>query len=676
MDLLTYIFGNNDAEPNKAVLVDASNPSRFLTTCTARTAVRKLIAGLRAEGLEQGDCVCINAFNDIYYPILMLAIIGAGGRFTGSNPSYTSFELNHHVCVSQAKFLVAEPPLLGTTLQCAKDCQVPASRVFTFDTKGQNPVSGQKSWTSLLDHGEAGWVTFDNPKQARSTIAAFSFTSGTTGFPKAAMIPHVYAISQLRALRNQKPPYEVSRLICLPAFHAFAVPLMTGCAIREQQTAYVMRRFELQTYLQSIRQFKITEIPMVPTMLVTVLMSSLTTKEDLQSLRSVYVAGSPLRSSTQIDFQTLLHPDARVTQVWGMTETGWTTMLSWPETDNTGSVGRLIPEMSSKLVAEDGSIVAEDNREGELFIKGPSIMIGYFNDPVATAATIDEEGWLRTGDIAYSVKGKWYIVDRKKDIIKVHGWQVAPAELEAVLLTHPQVINAAVIGIPLKDGTGEVPHAFVVLKQKPLGNTYAGHGELEEHTTNEEELRTYLASRLARYKALKGVTFVEDIPRTPSGKLQKFKLKEMYTNLSTSKKRRSDVLETIGDRNAAIRNGTDLKDVAKSNGVKSRNGHVEHGVTTSTNGVTKANGSTNHEDDNNTYGVGTAEISESQESSREPTISGTSKGTSAPNGLVKSPMRKEANLAVGGSDMSNHDMTANRQVNGCNIRKRVKLAAV
>ncbi|KAL8994167.1 MAG: hypothetical protein Q9169_005798 [Polycauliona sp. 2 TL-2023] len=566
-DLLTYIFDSKNGHPERPVLVDASNPLRFLTRDSAKLATRKLIAGLKAEGLAAGDCVCINAFNDIYYPILMLAIIGAGGRFTGSNPSYTSFELNHHIRTSHATFLFAEPPMLATTLQSATDCGIPATRVYTFDTREQAPVTGQKPWTDLFKHGEADWVTFNDPSQAKSTISTLSFTSGTTGFPKAAMISHLYAINQLETLTGQKPPYDVSRLICLPAFHAFAVPLLTGCAIRQQQTAYVMRRFDLMAFLGSIRRFRVTEIPLVPTVLIAILTSAQTTKEDLQSLRSVFVAGSPLRSSTQRNFQSLLHPDALVTQVWGMTETGWATMFFWPESDDTGSVGRLIPSMSGRLMAEDGGIITEDNRKGELLVKGTSMMNGYFNDPAATAATIDKDGWLHTGDIAYCIQGKWYIVDRKKvipiirgrrrivssrtnelqDMIKVHGWQVAPAEIEAVLLTHPQVINAAVIGIPLENGTGEVPQAFVVLKPRVLDGTYASHGELEVPITSEEDLKTHVAARLAKYKALKGVIFVDDIPRTASGKLQKVLLRALYAKLIMTQKRTIDEVETADD---------------------------------------------------------------------------------------------------------------------------------
>ncbi|KAL8849292.1 MAG: hypothetical protein Q9221_005702 [Calogaya cf. arnoldii] len=569
-DLLTYIFGNKVDKPNKPILVDASNPSRFLTSTSAKAATRKLIAGLKAEGLGAGECVCINAFNDIYYPVLMLAIIGAGGRFTGCNPSYTSHELNHHIRISHARFLFAEPPMLATTLQSAKDCGIPTTRVFTFDTKDQSSVTGQRSWTDLFEHGEANWVTFTEASQAKSTISTLSFTSGTTGFPKAAMISHLYAMTQLRTLTKQKPPHEVSRLICIPAFHAFAAPLLTGCAIREQQTAYIVRRFDIGTFLGSMRQFQVTEIPLVPTILIAILNSPRTTKEDLQSLRSVYVAGSPLRSSTQREFQSVLHPDALVTQVWGMTETGWATMFSWPESDDTGSVGRLIPSMSGKLMAEDGSFITEDKQKGELLVKGVSMMNGYFNDPIATATTIDEDGWLHTGDIAYCVEGKWYIVDRKKartafprsqksqqmtdeaqDMMKVHGWQVAPAEVEAVLLTHPQIINAAVIGIPLKDGTGEVPQAFVVLKARALDGTSASHGKVEVPESMEEEIKTYVAARLAKYKALKGVIFIDDIPRTASGKLQKVQLREVYANLGKTPKRKNREDETAEEPSTA-----------------------------------------------------------------------------------------------------------------------------
>ena len=134
-------------------------------------------------------------------------------------------------------------------------------------------------------------------------------------------------------------------MICLPAFHNFALPMITGCAIREQQSVYIMRRFELKLYLDSIKNFDITESPMVPAMIIAILNSPLTRREGLQSLRYIWCGGSPLRSCTQADFQALLSPEARVTQVWGMTETGWCIVFFWPEGDDTGSIGRILPGM-------------------------------------------------------------------------------------------------------------------------------------------------------------------------------------------------------------------------------------------------------------------------------------------------------------------------------------------
>lgn len=177
-----------------------------------------------------------------------------------------------------------------------------------------------------------------------------------------------------------------------------------------------------------------------------------------------------------------------------------------------------------RLVAEDGSVIEEDGVEGEIYVKGPCMMLGYLDNPEETAAAIDSDGWLKSGDIAYSRQGLWYIIDRKKDILKVRGWQVAPSELEAILLTHPQIAAVAVIGAPLPDGTGEVPRAYVVRKSTMA----ASYGVDAEQRVQEDEIKAYLARRLAKYKALDGgVQFIDEIPKNASGKPMKFKLREM-----------------------------------------------------------------------------------------------------------------------------------------------------
>lgn len=178
-----------------------------------------------------------------------------------------------------------------------------------------------------------------------------------------------------------------------------------------------------------------------------------------------------------------------------------------------------------RLIAEDGSVIEDDGVEGEIYVKGPCMMLGYLDNPEATAATIDSDGWLRSGDVAYRRQGLWYIIDRKKDILKVRGWQVAPSELEAILLTHPQIAAAAVIGVPIPDGTGEVPCAYVVRKPTMA----ASYGvDAAQPPVQEDEVKAYLARRLAKYKALDGgVQFIDEIPKNASGKPMKFKLREM-----------------------------------------------------------------------------------------------------------------------------------------------------
>ncbi|MCJ1277724.1 hypothetical protein MMC21_005538 [Puttea exsequens] len=452
-------------------------------------------------------------------------------------------------------YIISEPHMLATVRASAEACNIPNDKVFVFDAYDKAPYDNfpYRSWETLLQHGETNWVVFKDPKQEiRSTIATLAFTSGTTGLPKAAMISHHYSVNQIYAIKSHSKPYEVNRLICLPAFHNFALPMITGCAIREQQSVYIMRRFDIKLYLESIRIFDITETPMVPAMIIALLNSPLTKKENLRSLRYIWCGGSPLRSSTQAEFQALLVPEAKVTQVWGMTETGWCIVFFWPEADSTGSVGRILPGMTMKLKDLDGNVISKDDVHGEMYIKGPCMMSGYLDNSTATKAAIDEEGWLRTGDIAYVNKGKVYIIDRAKDLIKVRGWQVAPAELEAILLAHPAIINCAVVGIPVPEGTGEVPRAYVQLKPKPSPDHLAAtYGVEEEKEPTEEDVKGWLKERLARYKWLDGgVRFLDSIPRNAGGKVQKVKLRAMEKEMEDREKVRPQVGENLKGKKA------------------------------------------------------------------------------------------------------------------------------
>ncbi|KAL1956765.1 hypothetical protein VTO42DRAFT_6818 [Malbranchea cinnamomea] len=457
----------------------------------------------------------------IYYSMLFLAAIGAGGVFAGTNPSYTQFELSHHIKTARATFFVSEPEILDNLLTACKENNIPMSNVWIFNTQGQPLPAGHKSWEELLKHGEEDWVRFDDQKLCETTTAARLFSSGTTGLPKAAVLSHRNFIAQHTFVFEVAPvPYQISRIIAIPCFHAAAVPATHVSALKGGQVTYIMRRFDLVQFLQCCEKYKVTEITTVPPMALAIVKSPLSKKPFLKSAKAGSVGAAPLDRNVQAQFRSLLGPGATYTQVWGMTESSCiATRFYYPEHDDTGSVGRPIPNLEMKLIDDDGNNISGYDVRGEICLRGPTVISGYFENPAANAASFDKDGWFKTGDIGYcdGKTKKWYIVDRKKELIKVRGFQVAPPELEAVLLSHPLIMDAAVIGISFPNERDvEHPRAYVVRQPVP-----------EAKSLTEEEIQKFAASKLAKYKYLTGgVKFVDAIPKNASGKILKRILRE------------------------------------------------------------------------------------------------------------------------------------------------------
>ncbi|KAJ5483836.1 Phenylacetyl-CoA ligase epaB [Penicillium diatomitis] len=520
-DLLSYIFDSPQYDQNKPIYVDAHRPTRSISCNQARHLIRQLIAGLRAAGLRRGDCVLIHSFNDINYSILVLAIIGAGGVFTGSNPGYTHAELAHHIRASDTKFLITEPEIMTPLLAAAKETGLPLENLWIFDNLHQSIPPGHKSWKELFNFGHEDWIRFNDLQSTQTTTAARLFSSGTTGLPKAVIITHYNLVAQHELTIAVDPrPYPVSRAVTVPIFHAAAAPTTHISTLKAGQPAYVLRRFDLQQYLETVEKYNVTDLLMVPPIAIAILMSPVATKRAfLRKSRMVICGAAPLDKDIQARFRSLLGKDVPFNQVWGMTETSCiATMFRYPECDDTGSVGRLIPNLEAKLIDEEGNNISEFGVCGELCVRGPTVTSGYYKNAKANADAFDADGWFKTGDIArcdVSTR-KWYIVDRKKELIKVRGFQVAPAELEAVLLSHPQIVDAAVIGVTLPGANTELPRAYVVRRPGPQSQN------LTEHAVQE-----HIAARLARFKALVGgVKFLASIPRNPSGKILKRVLRE------------------------------------------------------------------------------------------------------------------------------------------------------
>jgi acyl-CoA synthetase (AMP-forming)/AMP-acid ligase II len=323
---------------------------------------------------------------------------------------------------------------------------------------------------------------------------------------------------------------QISRILCLPMFHAAAAPASHITALRSGQVSYVMRRFELEPFLQNAQKYCITDLVVVPPLVIAMIMSPVSRKYSLKSVKHVSIGAAPLSKEAQQKLKDdLLTPGTLCNQVWGMTETSCiATQFYYPERDDTGSVGRPVPNLDVKLVDEAGKDITAYNVPGEMCVRGPTVIKGYFNNPSANAESYDAEGYLKTGDIMYcdSKTKKWYIIDRKKELIKVRGFQVAPPELEAVLLTHPQIVDTAVIGVSMRvpgeysrafaDAEAEYPRAYVVRRPGAEGAKLTA-----------EEVKEFTAKRLAGYKKLVGgVAFVDAIPKNASGKILKRILRE------------------------------------------------------------------------------------------------------------------------------------------------------
>lgn len=534
----------NIALTSGKLYINPANPAEHYSYNTSLKLVRQLIAGLKASGLQRGDTVCIHSFNSLIYPLLILAIIGAGGLSVGTNPSYTQAELGHGVRVAKIKFVLAEPEILPNMLDALRENGSDISNnLFVLDTSATSSLpKGRRSWRELLKHGEEDWITFDNEQTAADTVAQLYYTSGTTGLPKCAMTTHRNLVAQHQLFFEANPRnYTVKLILAMPFFHVGIAPQVFTSVIKEGREAYVMRRFDLLPFLSYHTKFQLNEMFTVPPMINGIVMSGLADEKSkhyradcsLRGVRNGTVGAAPMSGDLQARFQKLMAPGGTFTQVWGMTET--TTMflmVPWAIARgcsagklNTawGTVGTPLPNLQAKLVDGQGQDVTESYK-GELCVKGPTIVKGYFENSKATAESWDSDGYFHTGDVIEVRPHKdletgkehmlCFVVERLKELIKVRGFQVAPAELEGALTEHPDIVDAAVIGLPTKgQDDNELPKAYIVRR--------------EGSKLVEADVMTHMKTRVARYKQLEGgISFVDTIPKLPSGKILKRVLRE------------------------------------------------------------------------------------------------------------------------------------------------------
>jgi acyl-CoA synthetase (AMP-forming)/AMP-acid ligase II len=486
---------------DRVAVVDGVS-GRSYTYGQLRSLTRRFAGGLGARGIGRGDVVALLSPNVPEYPIAFHGTCTAGGVATTLNPLYTAEEIGFQLRDSGARMIVTVPPLVDKARAAAAGTRVEEIVVF-------GEAEGATPFASLVAGPEAD----QTPVSPGDDLAVLPYSSGTTGISKGVMLTHRNLVANLHQVATtQEIGEEDVILAVLPFFHIYGMNVIMNLGLFQGSAIVSLPRFELDGFLSTIERHRVTWLYVAPPIVVALAKHPAVAAHDLSSVRMVFSGAAPLDARTAEECARRV--GCPVIQGYGLTETSPVTHCvpsSMPDAP-AGTVGRALPSVECKVVSADGRELGR-GEDGELWIRGPNVMRGYLNNPAATADCIDADGFFHTGDIGHVDEDDgWYIVDRLKELIKYKGFQVAPAELEAVLLGHPAIADAAVIGVRDLEA-GEIPKGFVVLKQADGGPT-------------PDEIMAFVAERVAPHKKLRLVEVVGEIPKSASGKILRRLLRE------------------------------------------------------------------------------------------------------------------------------------------------------
>ncbi|THZ69133.1 acetyl-CoA synthetase-like protein [Aureobasidium pullulans] len=447
----------------------------------------------------------------------MFAVLRVGGVVSGASPAYGVEEMIYALETSGARFLMTHPERLGVAVEAAKAVGIGRESVILLEGE----ESGFKGIGELIRMGEKGeqveeWEGVR--RMGNKHVCAFlSFSSGTTGLPKAVMISHQNVIAQCLQMLKITPPDLDRILAVLPLFHITGLVHILHLPILLNAQVIMLPSFSMPTMLSTVTKYKIKELLLVPPLLIRLVRDPEVDNHDLSCIERFSSGAAPL-SEEILQLLQKKFPNTGFKQGYGMTES-CSCITGHPPSHYdykyAHAVGKIVSSTSIKIIRENGT-EANINEPGEILAKGPQITMGYLNNDTATKETYDQEGYLHTGDQGFiNEEGLLTITDRIKEMIKVNGHAVAPAELEDLLLGHGFVEDVAVLGIP-DAYTGEKPKAFLVLKSNSDGKEEAVGRELLD----------YVKERKIRYKWLAEVEFVDVIPKSPSGKILRRVLKD------------------------------------------------------------------------------------------------------------------------------------------------------
>ena len=490
------VFEGLAADPDRIVLIDGPSGAA-MTGAVLMDRVRRLAGGLLAQGFGRGQVVALMAPNMPDYVVVFHAVALAGGTITTINPTYTAAELQHQLTDSGAILLVTVPAFLATAEAGAAGTQVRHIAVI-----------GGAEGAAALDDLMGPPLAHQMPVDLVGHPVVLPYSSGTTGLPKGVRLSHRNLVVNVdQGLAMIRIVADETTVAFLPFFHIYGMTVLMNLHLAAGARQVTMPRFDLPAFLQHLQDHKVRMVMAVPPVAVAMAKHPLVDQYDLSALKIFVSAAAPLGADLSDAVGRRL--GAICIQGYGMTELSPISHFSNERHARAGAVGVTLPNTECKIIDPDTGAALPMGAEGELCIRGPQVMLGYLNNPEATARTIDAEGWLHTGDIAaFEADGQLFIKDRLKELIKVKGFQVAPAEVEGVLQTHPGVLDAAVIGVP-DDEAGEVPMAFIVAKPG----------------ADISDLAAFLRASLSSYKVPRHIRTVDAIPKSASGKILRRVLK-------------------------------------------------------------------------------------------------------------------------------------------------------
>ncbi|BAE65093.1 hypothetical protein BDV35DRAFT_209509 [Aspergillus flavus] len=533
VDLWTFLFERKDRTfPDDNIIYQDADTQRFYTYKTLKDAALAFGQGLKAiYDWRKGDVLALFTPNSIDTPVVMWGAHWAGGVVSPANPAYTTEELAFQLKNSGAKAVITQVPQLSVVREAAKQANIPEDRIILIGDK-RDPEARLKHFTSIRNISGATRYrkTKINPDKDLSFLV---YSSGTTGVPKGVMLSHRNIVANSLQLAageaghltwNGGADGKGDRVLAfLPFFHIYGLTCLVHQTLYQGYRLVVMERFDIEKWCAHVQNYRITFSYVVPPVVLLLSKHPIVDKYDLSSLRMMNSGAAPL--TRELVEAVYARIKCGIKQGYGLSETSPTTHTQpWEEwRTSIGSVGKLLPNMEAKYMTmpEDESEPREVSvgEVGELYMKGPNIFQGYHNNPAATADCLTD-GWFRTGDVGYQDKnGNFYITDRVKELIKYKGFQVAPAELEGILVDHEAIDDVAVIGIESEAHGTEVPLAFVVRSAK----SKASGASAEQEAAN---IIKWLDGKVAYHKRLRGgVRFVDAIPKSVSGKILRRVLK-------------------------------------------------------------------------------------------------------------------------------------------------------